>query len=95
MTDSPFIHLGVRSSYSLLESMITPEALADWAVAQSMPALAVSDPEQSVRCAGTLRIAVRRGIQPIMACCFDLGARSRATRFADQLYAQDETGIAG
>ena len=43
MTDSPFIHLAVRSSYSLLESMITSKALAAWAVEHSMPAVAVTD----------------------------------------------------
>ena len=93
MTDSPFIHLAVRSSYSLLESMITPKALKAWAIEQSMPALAVSDHNclfGALEIAETLSAA---GIQPIMACCFDVtdgGVRSETTRLT--VYAQDETG---
>ena len=43
MTESPFIHLAVRSSYSLLESMITPKGLKAWCVEQGMPAVAITD----------------------------------------------------
>ena len=43
MTDPAFIHLAVRTSYSLLESMITPKHLVGWAQANRAPALAVTD----------------------------------------------------
>ena len=72
MTDSPFIHLAVRSSYSLLESMITPADIADWAVEHAMPALAVSDHNNLFGALELSELLSGRGVQPVMACCFDL-----------------------
>ena len=72
MTESPFIHLAVRSSYSLLESMITPKGLKAWCVEQGMPAVAITDRNNLY---GALEISLTltdAGIQPIMACCFDV-----------------------
>ena len=93
MTDSPFIHLGVRSSYSLLESMITPDALAGWAVEQAMPALAVSDHNNLFGALELSELLSGKGIQPIMACCFDLeGQQPRDPVSRISLYAQNETG---
>ena len=93
MPESPFIHLAVRSSYSLLESMITPKGLKGWLLEHGMPAVAVTDRNNLF---GALEISLTMsdaGIQPIMACCFDLtdgGHRSEPSRIS--LYAQDETG---
>lgn len=93
MTESPFIHLAVRSSYSLLESMITPKGLKAWSVEQGMPAVAITDRNNLY---GALEISLTltdAGIQPIMACCFDVTdgmPRSELTRVS--LYAQNETG---
>ena len=72
MTDSPFIHLAVRTSYSLLESMITPKALTAWAVDQAMPAIGVPDRNNMF---GALEISeglAKAGIQPVTACAFDV-----------------------
>ena len=93
MTDSPFIHLAVRSSYSLLESMITPSALSAWAVEQEMPALAVTDHNNLFGALEISEILSDAGIQPIVACCFDIcegGHRSETHRIS--LYAQNEAG---
>ena len=93
MTESPFIHLAVRSSYSLLESMISPKQLAGWCQKNAMPAVAVTDRNNLF---GALEISltmVGAGIQPIMACCFDITdgkPRSEPTRLS--LYAQNEVG---
>jgi len=93
LPESPFIHLAVRSSYSLLESMITPKGLKGWLLEHGMPAVAMTDRNNLF---GALEISLTMsdaGIQPIMACCFDLtdGAhRSEPSRIS--LYAQDETG---
>jgi DNA polymerase III subunit alpha len=93
VTESPFIHLAVRSSYSLLESMITPKGLKAWSVEQGMPAVAITDRNNLY---GALEISLTltdAGIQPIMACCFDVTdgmPRSEPTRVS--LYAQNETG---
>jgi len=93
VTESPFIHLAVRSSYSLLESMITPKGLKAWSVEQGMPAVAITDRNNLY---GALEISLTltdAGIQPIMACCFDVTdgmPKSEPTRVS--LYAQNEIG---
>tara|TARA_R110002124_G_scaffold196948_3_gene364076 strand:- start:7139 stop:10561 length:3423 start_codon:yes stop_codon:yes gene_type:complete len=93
VTESPFIHLAVRSSYSLLESMITPKGLKAWCVEQGMPAVAITDRNNLF---GALEISLTlsdAGIQPIMACCFDVTdgiPKSEPTRVS--LYAQNDVG---
>jgi DNA polymerase-3 subunit alpha len=93
MTRPPFIHLAVRSSYSLLESMIGPYDLAKWCAKQAMPAVAVTDRNCLF---GALELSLTlsdAGIQPIMACCFDVtdgSPRTAPTRLS--VYAQNETG---
>ncbi len=88
-----FIHLAVRSSFSLLESMITPDELAEWCVEHGMPALAVTDRNNLF---GALEISLKlsdRGVQPIMACCFDVSSgapREQPTRLS--VYAQSIEG---
>ncbi|MEO0785751.1 MAG: DNA polymerase III subunit alpha [Pseudomonadota bacterium] len=93
MSDSPFVHLAVRSSYSLLESMITPKALALWASEQGMPALAVTDHNNLFGALEISEILSEAGIQPIVGCCFDIcdgGHRSATSRLS--LYAQNDIG---
>ena len=95
MTDSPFIHLAVRSSYSLLESMITTKRLVSWLEEQEMPAVAVTDRNNLYGALEMSEALSGAGIQPIMACCFDVwdgtpkGDLSQLT-----LYAQNQTGYA-
>lgn len=93
MTRSNFIHLAVRTSFSLLESMITPKALSGWAVSEGMPAVAVRDHNNLF---GALEISETlsgAGVQPIMSCCFDvLGEDMRDTPTQVSLYAQNEAG---
>ena len=93
MTESTFIHLAVRSSYSLLESMITPKGLKAWCAEQGMPAIAITDRNNLF---GALEISLTltdAGIQPIMACCFDVTdglPKSEPSRIS--LYAQNDVG---
>ena len=93
MSESPFIHLAVRSSYSLLESMITTKALSAWAVEQQMPAIAVTDRNNLFGALERSEALAGAGVQPIMACCFDIvedALRGETSRVS--VYAQDETG---
>lgn len=93
MRESPFIHLAVRSSYSLLESMITTKALAAWAAEQNMPAIGVTDRNNMFGALELSEALCAVGVQPIMACCFDViedALRGETSRLS--LYAQDETG---
>lgn len=93
MTTPQFVHLAVRSSYSLLESMITSKKLTGWCEGQAMPAIAVTDRNNMY---GALELSLGLkgvGVQPIMACCFDItdGApKTEPTRVS--LYAQNDVG---
>ncbi|WP_084396084.1 DNA polymerase III subunit alpha [Henriciella aquimarina] len=93
MPQPPFIHLAVRTSFSLLESMITPKALTAWAEENRAPALAVADRNNLF---GALEISEAlsgAGVQPIMACCFDVTDGAHQEWITQvSLYAQDETG---
>ena len=93
MSESPFIHLAVRSSYSLLESMISPKDLKSWCLDHGMPAVAVTDRNNLFGALETSLTLSGAGIQPIMACCFDVvdsGHRAEPSRLS--LYAQNDTG---
>lgn len=93
MSDSPFIHLAVRSSYSLLESMLAPKQLAKWCGAKAMPAMAVTDRNSLF---GALEISesfAAAGVQPIMGCTFDIiHDRARGETATLRLYAMNEVG---
>ena len=97
MTDSSahpkFIHLGVRSAFSLLESMITSSALVGWADGSGTPALAVTDHNNLF---GALEIAeglAGKGIQPIAAVAFDvLPPDHGAATYRLSIYAKDDVG---
>ncbi len=93
MEMKPFIHLSVRTSFSLLESMITTKSLTSWCVEQGMPAVAVTDRNNLYGALELSESLSGAGVQPIMAVCFDVtdGAHQETiTRLT--LYAQDEAG---
>jgi DNA polymerase III subunit alpha len=93
VNETPFIHLAVRSSYSLLESMITPKDLKSWCLTQRMPAAAMTDRNNLFGALETAMTLSEVGIQPIMACCFDVTdglPRSEPSRLS--LYAQNDVG---
>ncbi|MEZ5955272.1 MAG: DNA polymerase III subunit alpha, partial [Hyphomonas sp.] len=93
MPESPFIHLAVRSSYSLLESMISPKDLKAWCLQHGMPAAAITDRNNLFGALETSLTLSEAGIQPIMACCFDVvEAGHRAEPSRATVYAQNETG---
>ena len=93
-----FIHLRVRSAYSLLEGAVRAEALGRLAASQGMPSVAIAD-----RCNlfGALEFSVackEAGIQPIVGCALPvtgIGGRS-PERWAKTptlvLLAQSEAG---
>ena len=93
MSSPAFIPLAIRSSYSLLESMITPSDIAKWCKKHFVPAAAVTDRNNLF---GALELSTKlaeSGVQPIMACCFDVTdgtPKSEPARIS--LYAQNEAG---
>lgn len=93
MSSPAFIPLAIRSSYSLLESMITPSDIAKWCKKHVVPAAAVTDRNNLF---GALELSTKlseSGVQPLMACCFDVTdgtPKSEPSRIS--LYAQNEAG---
>ncbi len=88
-----FIHLGIRSAFSLLESMISSKALVAWAGEHKVPALAATDHNNLF---GGLEIAeglAAIGVQPISGCVFNVQPPEHdAEMYRISIYAQDEVG---
>ncbi len=88
-----FIHLGIRSAFSLLESMISSKALVAWAAEHKVPALAATDHNNLF---GGLEIAeglAAIGVQPISGCVFNVQPPEHdAEMYRISIYAQDEVG---
>jgi DNA polymerase-3 subunit alpha len=72
MTDSRklsnFVHLRVKSAYSLLEGAIRPDELAKLARANAMPAVAVTDVDNLFGVYEITEALVKAGVQPIVGC---------------------------
>jgi DNA polymerase III subunit alpha len=68
-----FIHLKVRSAYSLTEGANKVDAVVALAKAQAMPAVAVTDRNNLFGALEFAQYAAKAGIQPIMGC--DIGLR--------------------
>ena len=73
MTIADFVHLKVRSAYSLTEGANKVDAVVALAKAQAMPAVAVTDRNNLFGALEFAQYATKAGIQPIMGC--DLGLR--------------------
>ena len=88
-----FVHLGIRTAFSLLESMITTKALVDWAASHQVPALGVTDHNNLF---GGLEVAeglAGVGVQPISGIVFDVSPPEHdAETYRVSLYAKNETG---
>ena len=95
-----FIHLRVRSSYSLLEGAITPKELVKWCKYNKMPAVAVTDSNNLFASLEFSLAACGDGVQPILGCVLFIkpeavqDSRHASTQKPDQLivYAQNEAG---
>ncbi len=73
MSIADFIHLKVRSAYSLTEGANKVDAVVALAKAQAMPAVAVTDRNNLFGALEFAQYASKAGIQPIMGC--DIGLR--------------------
>ncbi|MBI1338706.1 DNA polymerase III subunit alpha [bacterium] len=93
MSESPsFVHLRVRSSYSLLQSMIRPKDLAAWAKSSAAPAVCVMDPNLF----GALDVSealTQAGVQSITGLCLAVRAEGDGAPGGEiGLIAQSEEG---
>jgi DNA polymerase-3 subunit alpha len=73
MSSGLFIHLRVRSAYSLAEGAIKIEKLVGLAAKHEMPAVAISDRNNLFGALEFSQAATKAGVQPIIGC--DLGIR--------------------
>ncbi|HEY5337840.1 MAG TPA: DNA polymerase III subunit alpha [Rhizomicrobium sp.] len=63
-----FVHLRVKSAYSLLEGAITPKDLAKLAREMGMPAVAVTDTNNLFGVFEISETLAKEGVQPIVGC---------------------------
>ena len=93
-----FVHLRVRSAYSLLEGAIKADRVAKLAAAAQMPAVALAD---RANLFGALEFSVAAkdaGVQPVIGCALPVSGigEGRGERWARRptvaLFAQDEAG---
>ena len=73
MAIADFVHLKVRSAYSLTEGANKVDKIVALAKAQAMPAVAVTDRNNLFGALEFAQYAAKGGIQPIVGC--DLGIR--------------------
>ena len=63
-----FVHLRVKSAYSLLEGAVRPDELAQLARENAMPAVAVTDVNNLFGVYEISDTLAKAGIQPIVGC---------------------------
>ena len=68
MTDPTFVHLRVRSCFSLLESTVRVPKLLDRAVKDGTPAVGVVDKANLFNALAFSQAAAGKGVQPIVGC---------------------------
>jgi error-prone DNA polymerase len=92
--DSPegFVHLDVRSAFSLKEGAFVPEHLAHLAKALGMPAVALTDRDGLYGAARFVSACEKEGIRPILGA--SLTIRERGVDAPVVLMAQDDRGYA-
>ncbi|MBS0471380.1 MAG: DNA polymerase III subunit alpha [Proteobacteria bacterium] len=68
MDRKPFVHLRVKSAYSLLEGAVRPKELADLARQSDMPAAAITDVNNLFGIYELSDTLAKAGVQPIVGC---------------------------
>ena len=73
-----FVHLRVKSAYSLLEGALRPQEIADLARAQAMPAVAVTDVNNLFGAYEVTETLAKAGVQPIVGCLLSVDLEQKA-----------------
>jgi DNA polymerase-3 subunit alpha len=98
MFSDSFVHLRVRSAYSLLEGAIKADKIAALASADAMPAVALTDRANLFGALEFSTVAKDSGVQPIIGCLLPISGlgQGRSERWAPRptivLLAQSEVG---
>ncbi len=72
MENPKFVHLSLHSAYSLAEGAIHIKDLADWALNNNMPAVALTDSNNLFGALEFSETCKQEGIQPIVGCTLSL-----------------------
>ena len=98
-TGSEFVHLHNHSEYSMLDGACRIGDMVDWAIAHSVPAVALTDHGNMFGAWELYNKATDAGIKPIIGCEVYVAPGSRKTREPEQdgpyhltLLAEDTTG---
>ena len=75
MTHADFVHLRVRTAYSLLEGAIKIDELVETCRAWRMPAVAIADRANMFGALAFSEACREAGVQPIVGCDIELGTR--------------------
>jgi error-prone DNA polymerase len=95
MAGSGFVHLDVRSFFSLKEGAFAPEQLAEQAEGLGMPAVAMTDRDGLYGAARFVAACERAGVRPILGASLTVRAPTPPPRDAHViLLAQDAVGYA-
>ncbi len=96
MSHAPFVHLRVRTCWSLLESTVRPKELVAACRAERMPAVAMTDHATLFGAFDFGKTAAAGGVQPIVGCLLPvtLATTERGEPIAGEvvLLCQNETG---
>ncbi|MBE8220819.1 MAG: DNA polymerase III subunit alpha [Alphaproteobacteria bacterium] len=88
-----FIHLRIQSSYSLLESALTIDALAEEAVSSTMPAMGITDRDNLFGALEFSEALAHKGVQPIIGATLHLIWNAEDEIGGDiALYAKNDEG---
>src|ERR1041384_6857907 len=94
-----FVHLRVKSAYSLLEGAVRPAQLAKLALENAMPAVAVTDVNNLFGVYEISETLAKSGVQPIVGCLLavefeppKVGAMVRQAPPMLPLLVQNDTG---
>jgi error-prone DNA polymerase len=93
--NAPFVHLDVRSCFSLKEGAFTPEQLAHAVAAQEMPAVALTDRDGLYGAARFVAACAEEGVKPILGASLTVRAPTPPGRGRDThvvLLATDDAG---
>jgi DNA polymerase-3 subunit alpha len=77
-----FVHLRVKSAYSLLEGAVRPEDLAELARVHGMPAAAVTDSNNLFGVYEISEALAKAGVQPIVGCLLSVDLAEQQTPVA-------------
>jgi error-prone DNA polymerase len=89
-----FVHLDVRSAFSLKEGAFTPEQLAGSAAALGMPAVALTDRDGLYGAARFVAACAKEGVRPILGASLTVRAPTPPVDAHVVLLAEDDRGYA-